>query len=356
MSKVSVVVPIYNAEKKLEKCIKSILNQTFEDLELFLINDGSTDNSLNVCKMYEKKDNRVIVIDKNNEGCILTRRRGVKESNSEYIMFVDADDWIDKRMIEILYNESIENYVDITVCNMFKVLGDRLFIQKKNKSDYFNEDKIYNKEEIKNDLVAAYFHGHPFPSSLCAKLYKRDLLVNSGKYLENITFFGEDLYYNLEVFLKANRVKVIKKSFYYYRAGGNTSKYMTYLFDDMVNGYQIQKKVINEYYPEDKQHNYNGISVMLLNTLKTCLYNLFNSDHNESEIKELIRLYISNESVIESVNTEGAIKCFSKEFLNAIRNKDIEFLYRFGENMYKKRKPKQALLNIMSKISPPLFS
>ncbi|MEH6892584.1 glycosyltransferase family 2 protein [Bacillus sp. JJ864] len=243
MSKVSIVVPIYNAGEKLHKCIKSILNQSFEDFELILVNDGSTDNSLTICKKYQQQDNRITVINKKNEGSISTRRKGVEASKSKYVMFVDADDWITTKAIETL-----KNNVDITICNMYRVIGNSTLIKKKVKSWYFNESKIYDEEEIKKDLVIAYFHGHPFPSSLCAKLYKRELLASSGNYLRRIRFLGDDLFYNLEMLLKVNRVKGIDKSFYYYRQGGFTSKYQPFLFEDMINGYLIQEEVIDEHY------------------------------------------------------------------------------------------------------------
>lgn len=349
MSKVSIIVPIYNAEKKLNKCIKSILNQTFKDFELILVNDGSTDDSLAICKKYQH-DKRVIIIDKHNEGCIATRRKGIEAANSDYIMFVDADDWIDSKTVATLYNEGIKSEADITVCNTYRVLGGTL-IKKKNKSRYFNGTKIFNKQEIKKDLVVAFLYGHPFPSSLCAKLYKKELLENSGKYLERICFFGEDLYFNLEIFLKANRVKVIDTPLYYYRIGGFTNRYMAYLFDDMVNGYEIQKEVIDEHYINARQLLYNGISIMLLNTFKTCLSNLFNSALSYNEMKQLIREYVANNSVIETLSNKGAMKYFPQEFLDAIRNKNIEYLFNLGRNIHKRQKPKKALVNVLSKLS-----
>lgn len=350
MSMVSIVVPIYNAGIKLEKCIKSIINQTFKDFELILVNDGSTDNSINICNKYQKRDKRIIVVDKHNEGSIIARRKGVKVSKSDYIMFVDADDWIDKKTVEILYNESIQNGADITVCNAYKAIGNGKIVKKKIESEYFYNDKVYDKEKIKSKLVAAYFHGHPFPTFLVAKLYKKELLLNSGKYLNRIHFLGEDLYYNLEILLKAEKVKVIDQPLYYYRLGGFTSKYMPYLFEDVVNGYQIQKEVIDEHYKDTQQNEYNGISIMLLNTFKTCLYNLFNSKLNGNEIKALIMDYISNESLRETLYNEGAIKYFSKDYLYAIENYDIKFLYELGEISFQKRKTKNALLNFVSKL------
>ncbi|MEI4828894.1 glycosyltransferase family 2 protein [Bacillus sp. FJAT-53711] len=350
MSKVSIVVPIYNTGEKLHKCIKSILSQTFKDFELILVNDGSTDKSLTICKKYQQQDKRITVINKKNEGSIPTRRKGVEAAKSKYVMFVDADDWIDAKAIETLYEEAVKNNVDITVCNMYRVLGNGILIKKKVESWYFHENKIYNEEEIKRDLVTAYFHGHPFPSSLCAKLYKRELLEESGKYLKKIRFLGDDLFYNMEILLKTRGLKVIGKPFYYYRYGGFTSKYQPYLFDDMVNGYLIQEEIIEEYYHNTTEKNYNGISIMLLNTFKACLLNVFNSNFNEFEIKNLIQFYISNNTVIKCVSNGGAIKFFPKEYLNAIRNKDTEYLYHLGESMYKRARIRKSLINILSKI------
>lgn len=350
MPNVSVVVPIYNAGKKLDKCIRSILNQTYKEFELILVNDGSSDNSMSICKKYQNKDNRIILINKKNEGCIAARKRGVETSTSKYVMFVDADDWIARETIETLYNEAVENDVEITVCNTYKVVGNGRLFRSENKSHYFNEGKTFNKEEIYRDLVVAYFHGHPFPSSLCAKLYKKELLQSSGKYLDRISFLGEDLFYNLEMFLKANKVKIIDKPLYYYRAGGFTSKYMPYLFKDMVNGYQIQKEVIDEHYQDTRNKQYNGISIMLLNTFKTCLYNLFNGTYNENEVKQLIREYVEDNCVIECLNNDGSRRYFPTEYLNAIDNKDINYLFDIGKQVYKKRMPKKLFMNIALKI------
>ena len=348
MSKVSIVVPIYNPGKKLIKCIKSILNQTFEDIELILVNDGSTDNSLKICERYKEKDKRIVVIDKKNEGSIATRRVGVEASKSDYIMFVDSDDWIDKSAIKVLYEETIKSESDITVCKHVKVIGNLKFIKQEYKSNYFAEERVLNEEEIKNQLVVAYLHGHPFPSPLFAKIYKKELLLTCGNFLESIKFLGDDLFYNIEMFLKAKKVKIINKSLYYYRIGGFTSKYMPYLFEDMVNGYTIQKTVINEFYSETLQKHSNGISIMLLNTFKTCLNNLFYSDLSVDEKMTVIKNYLSDPSLKETLNNQGARKYFSDEYLNAINNEEVRYLYSLGEQMYKKAKPKRLIMNYLS--------
>ena len=114
---VSVVVPIYNCEKYIEKCIKSILNQSFTNLEVILIDDGSTDKSGEICDYFAKQDNRVCVVHRENKGVALTRKEGIDISNGEFITFIDSDDYIDKDFIKNLYNEQELSRADIVCCN-----------------------------------------------------------------------------------------------------------------------------------------------------------------------------------------------------------------------------------------------
>ena len=351
MSKVSVIIPIFNAGTKLHKCIKSVISQTFKEFELILVNDGSTDESLEICNLYKGKDSRIIVIDKENEGSIATRRRGVEAANNNYIMFVDADDWIDSQILEVLYKNAIETDSDITVCNTYKTLGGVLPIRRFVKNTYLESERVYSEDEIKKELVVAYLHGHPFPASLFAKLYKKELVSSSGKYLEKISFLGDDLYYNLEMLLKAKKVKTINKPMYYYRIGGITSKYMPHLFEDMINGYLIQKEVILEHYEETKELRFEGISIMLLNTFKTCLYNLVNSSYKDDKITMLIKEYVKHPVVLECIVNDGSKRYFSEEFLNAINNQDIDYLYTLGRTIYKKRMVKNAMIKAYSKLA-----
>ncbi|WP_307475959.1 glycosyltransferase family 2 protein [Paenibacillus harenae] len=347
MCKVSVIVPIYNAERYINKCIKSILGQTFTDFELILVNDGSTDKSLNLCLAFKGQDHRITVIDKQNEGSVRTRNKGLAAARSDYVLFVDVDDWIAVDMIEVLYNHAIRDHADITVCNRYKVLGRNSLIKRSGKSKYFDEPKLYTGGEVRTELVTAYLFGHPFPSALSAKLYKRELFANTGKYVERIHFLGDDLFYNIELFLKAERVKIIPTPLYYYRIGGFSSKYMPYLFEDAVNGYEIQKEVIEEYFLDSRDEQYIGISLMLLNTLKTCLKNLFSSNMSELNIKKMIESYVENYNVNECIKNSGSHSYFPDSYLQAIEHKDIEYLFKLGRNEYIKGIPKKYLYDVI---------
>ncbi len=117
--KISIVVPIYNAEKYLDRCIQSILNQSYKDLEIILIDDGSTDSSNKICNNYQKRDNRIKFISQKNEGVSAARNRGISEATGEFIGFVDSDDYIQPNMYETLYGLINKYNCDISICGYF---------------------------------------------------------------------------------------------------------------------------------------------------------------------------------------------------------------------------------------------
>lgn len=102
---ISIVIPVYNVENFLERCITSVLNQTFENIEIILVNDGSTDNSLRICQQYEKIDSRIFIINQENQGLSAARNSGINQARGKYICFIDSDDWIHEKYLEILYND-----------------------------------------------------------------------------------------------------------------------------------------------------------------------------------------------------------------------------------------------------------
>lgn len=125
---ISVIVPVFNAQRFLPKCIGSILNQSYKNLEVLLIDDGSTDKSLEICKKYEQKDNRVVVISQENGGVSSARNNGLRRANGEYICFVDSDDWIPKKSIELLYRAILVEDSDLAVGALKSIEKARTFI------------------------------------------------------------------------------------------------------------------------------------------------------------------------------------------------------------------------------------
>ncbi|MED3939488.1 glycosyltransferase family 2 protein [Priestia megaterium] len=170
MPAISIIVPVYNVEEYLEKCIDSILKQTFKDFELILVNDGSTDNCGEICDKYVGKDNRVRVIHKKNGGLSDARNSGIEAAKGHYIGFVDSDDWIEPNMYEILYTLCVENGADISTCsiniwdkenkrkcwgasNTTKIFDSRIAIKymyDDKLSGFTAWNKLYNKNVFKN--------------------------------------------------------------------------------------------------------------------------------------------------------------------------------------------------------------
>ena len=139
---ISIIIPIYNVEKYLEKCLDSILNQTYKNLEIILIDDGSTDNSPNICNSYCEKDKRIKIIHKNNEGVSSARNKGIELSKGKYIVFIDSDDYVSNEHIEVLYDCIISNNVDLVISNLIDISEDGIILNNEEKESFLmNKDQ-----------------------------------------------------------------------------------------------------------------------------------------------------------------------------------------------------------------------
>lgn len=204
--KISIIVPIYNVEKYLEKCIKSIVSQTYKDLEVILVDDGSNDNSGKIADAWAIKDDRIKVIHKKNGGLSEARNSGMKIATGEYIGFVDSDDWINCKMYEILMENLNQYDADISVCSFKKVYENKVVEQSK-----VIDKKIYkfNAEEALEDLI----NEGKLKQIVCNKLYKKKLIDNV--YFE----YGkihEDEFWTYQVLSKTNNIVYTERQLYYY--------------------------------------------------------------------------------------------------------------------------------------------
>ena len=183
--KITVVVPIYNAEQFLEKCLKSIVEQTYQNLEIILVNDGSTDKSKEICERFNESDERIILINKENGGVSSARNRGIEESTGKYIIFIDADDYIEKEMFETLAEDLFKNKVDISMCG-FKTVD-------------INGNILGESSPMEN----RYFDVKTFRRNLFDDRYYGDLVWNKLFKLEIIKEhnirFREDIHINENV-------------------------------------------------------------------------------------------------------------------------------------------------------------
>ncbi|MCI6652051.1 MAG: glycosyltransferase [Ruminococcus sp.] len=203
---VSIIVPIYNCEDYIAECIESVIGQTYKEIELILVNDGSTDSSLKICEDYEKIDKRIKVYSYENSGVSKTREIGYKKSSGKYVTFIDADDSIKSDYIEKLYESIQETGADVVCCNSIDEGVVNLYI---------SENEII---EDKATLVEAFFNKKRYAYCTWGKLYRTELL--KGIKFRNMKY-AEDTYYVTEVFQKVKKVVLLNYAGYFYRDNPN---------------------------------------------------------------------------------------------------------------------------------------
>lgn len=203
MELVSIVVPIYNVEQYLEKCVESICRQTYENLEIILVNDGSPDHCGQMCEEYAKKDNRIKVIHKKNGGLSDARNSGVKLATGKYLLFVDSDDYIAKDLVEKTAAIAEKNNCDMVLYDYYYVEPDNVEIR----STIVPANKVISLEQEHTLLLAA--------TSACAKLFNREFYVKANCPFPQGIYF-EDLATTSIFFMRAKRVFYLKEPLYYY--------------------------------------------------------------------------------------------------------------------------------------------
>ena len=252
MPKLSIIVPVYNVEKYLDKCLERILNSTYKDFELIVINDGTKDNSEQIITKYldnEEYKDKITYISKENSGLSDTRNLGMSKAKGEYIAFVDSDDYIETTMYETMMNKALEKNYDIVVSDV------RLVYENSDKEQVISsayEKDLFNKDEIKQTMLTYY-------PVVWNKIYKKSLL-------EGIEFskgvWYEDMEFNLKVYPRINSIGVVKEPLYNYlqRANSITYTYNDKLYDIITNMDTVIKyykaQGIYEEYKEELEYLY----------------------------------------------------------------------------------------------------
>ncbi|MCL2519058.1 MAG: glycosyltransferase [Oscillospiraceae bacterium] len=170
--KISIIVPVYNVEKYFDKCINSILNQTYLNVEVILINDGSSDGSGQLCDKYKEQDNRIKVMHQDNQGQAIARNNGLDIATGNYIGFVDSDDWIEDDMYELLYKNIINYTADISMCKYTPIEEDQLYTPN---LSFENRIVVLEGNDIIKHNLLKYDDENRINDGVCNKLYKRYL-------------------------------------------------------------------------------------------------------------------------------------------------------------------------------------
>lgn len=217
----SIIIPIYNCEKYLTQCLNSVLNQTFKNFELILVDDGSTDSSGKICDEYIDKDSRIKVIHKINQGCVLARRAGFEQACGNYISFLDSDDWIDKDFYSYIF-EKIEN-ADLYCCGFTSEYENG----KQNKETNTIESGVYYEKTLKNLLKQCLYNGTfykngVFPALWC-KVMKKSLLESVIYSIDSSIKMGEDAAITYPVLAASKKICIDNSNcMYHYRRLNNS--------------------------------------------------------------------------------------------------------------------------------------
>lgn len=252
--KVSIIVPVYNSEQFLQKCLESLVNQTLKEIEIICINDGSTDNSLKILDKYAAKDDRIKIITTPNNGQSTARNIGIKEANGEYIGFVDSDDWVDLNFFERLYN-STNNIVEVACGN---ILGH--YPDKRHQILKYKKQSIYVEKSEKIEIA-----GIPQHNYIWNKIYKTDKLKNLDINFEEGKYF-EDVIWSIQVLNNLNNLVTVPNTSYHYNKTN---------FNSTTTVNQTEKHIKDGIYAKTKIYKYAEENGIKLNIYPKVYINLF---------------------------------------------------------------------------------
>jgi len=310
---VSIIVPIYNVEAYLERCIHSLINQTLQDIEIILVNDGSKDKCGEICEKYAKIDSRIKIIHKPNGGLSSARNSGLDIANGEFIGFIDADDWVEKRMFEVLVNNATKNGSDIVVCNYRSV-----YCPEKNqpsKASLALDDGLIEVDKLGlSRYILDYFL--PFKHAYCVwnKLYKNDLIkTHNIRFEPNQEIYAEDILFNLYYSCHTKLISTTPEVFVnYFRHSNSLSSFPNTLLSRLT-------RMVKRFEKYAIHHNYKKIARITIPTI-FCEQVLASLDYllHSKDIK-----YV--EKCLNDLSSSNAFKEYSlKTFFNRESSKYLK--------------------------------
>lgn len=312
----SIILPVYNVKKYLNRCVDRLLCEKFRDFEIILVDDGSTDGCYNICDEYMKKDSRISVIHKENGGLSSARNEGFKIAKGKYIFWLDSDDYIVQDALNILYNYLQDDNIDIIKYNFIK--------QPASMPEYsILKEGLYNKDEICNGVLKlAIENTGRFIWSVWSHIYRRKFLEqNNLSFVSEREIGSEDYLFNLQSYLRAKNILVIKEALYNYdlRIGSLTNRYRWNLMNQYLKLYNLMCNEIVQ------SHN---------NQLMESLYNFYvwNGYHvlmtNEMRITEKHKPKDRNQNIRELLKQESFSNALKEIKINKLSMSQV-IIYSF---------------------------
>lgn len=341
---ISIIVPIYNTSKYLSQCLDSILNQSYKNIEVILVNDASPDNSLSICQSYGKKDSRIIIIDKKvNEGVDKARFTGLEKANGNYILFIDSDDWLeDPEILSIMHQKAEETNADYVEMGMQRVMDRHKWIKSKGVSPVTG---LIQMPELFEKYYISFFGFNILSVNMAGKLYRKST-IDKADIIPSGICMGEDLLFNLQLFPHLKSIYILDTIGYNYRFGGMTTKYNPHLYPDLKYLYTLKEQLI-EQYQYDKARDYIRIEMKNVFCSDICQQIVFHAG-TEEEIKAIITQELEA-PIWERVLQVKEHPDFLKDpFVQAIAQKDAQLLYSSCLTLVKQQAFKRNLKKIAS--------
>ena len=312
MKKVSIIIPIYNGEKYIEQCLKSIERQTYNNLEIICINDGSTDNSENILKEKAILDKRIVVCSKKNEGVSIARNTGINLATGDYITFIDIDDWIEKDWIEKLVNKMNTTNCEVVRGNFVKENKSKKVVQygnlKNMKNILIKEDKKQMKK-LQEYIVTGYL-----PAYTCLLLIKKEVFLSNLRFQDNIIFMEDTIFYiDLLNSIKSIFLYDIKGYHYYYNCNSATKS--PDLYKKNIENIMRVNTILHTKLDKDL---YSRMDLRHLKSIKEYIFKLYKL--KKKKIKEIKHIFENKkiQGMFEEIN-ENDLK--EERLIKMIKNK-----------------------------------
>ena len=306
---VSVVVPVYNVEKYLDRCVQSIVNQTYENLEIILVDDGSTDNSASMCDNWAKADRRIKVIHKINSGLGMARNTGLDSVCGKYIFFFDSDDYVNIEIVEKCVTAAEKNNSEVVVYGLCDVYDNG----KTSEKEIVADKTVYVGDEVKNEVLPGMFtYSMGFGISSCGKMYSLSKIKELNlKFKSEKEIISEDAYFILELFPHINNVSIIKESLYYYYKRSNSLTHSYKADRQMKNDVFLIKCIELAHQNNLSQQVINHITARYHMYSITAMKQIVASDLSAKE-KELELNKVMKSKVLHDSLTDGALRLHNK--------------------------------------------
>lgn len=288
--KVTIIIPVYNVEKYIRECLNSIINQTYKNIEIIVVIDGSKDGSSKIVYEFVKKDSRIKVIDRENKGVYESRIDGIKASTGEYLIFVDSDDTIKENMVEVLLNEIISSDTDLVRCKWLTKINNK-YIKEKVSIDNYNKILKKDFEPYLYDLL----YNTIFFNSMCRQIIKKEVLKNIDMGNSNLKY-GEDLAFECKILNNINSFKIIDEYLYIYNihedsiTNKKSLKTIEKKILDLIYVNEILYDYIDNFNIKNKQRYYNAVISKLYVNITYQLINLSDTTKKYSEFKRIMNL------------------------------------------------------------------